>query len=489
MYISKIIRLKGVFLLAVSLSEFKREYTKAITEGYAAIFAGAGLSRSSGYVNWKELLRTIAQDINLDVDRETDLIAVAQYYKNERGGRRGDINQIILNEFTKNSQENINIEILTRLPIDTYWTTNYDELIEKNLEKNNRKPDIKTTQNSLANNIYDRDAVVYKMHGDVRNPSEAVITKDDYETYNIKRALFSTALQGDLISKTFLFIGFSFEDPNLEYILSRIKVLLGENTRTHYCFLKKVLREDYENEKEYDYMQIKQDLKVKDLNRYGIEAVLLDDYTQITEILFEIENKYRLNNIFISGSADEFDENWNREKAIRFMHLLSKRLVENNYKIISGFGNGVGSSIINGALEEIMATKYRHLDEHLCLRPFPQIQSGDKTLSELWDSYRKEMISDSGIDIFIFGNKKEGDKTVIADGVLKEYKIAKERKKYIIPIGSTGYAAREIFEEVKTNIHEYPYIKDFLVDLENETDENNLVLVVLKIISEIKRTH
>jgi hypothetical protein len=187
MYISKIIRLKGVFLLAVSLSEFKREYTKAITEGYAAIFAGAGLSRSSGYVNWKELLRTIAQDINLDVDRETDLIAVAQYYKNERGGRRGDINQIILNEFTKNSQENINIEILTRLPIDTYWTTNYDELIEKNLEKNNRKPDIKTTQNSLANNIYDRDAVVYKMHGDVRNPSEAVITKDDYETYNIKR--------------------------------------------------------------------------------------------------------------------------------------------------------------------------------------------------------------------------------------------------------------------------------------------------------------
>jgi len=199
--------------LAVSLSEFKREYTRAVSEGYAAIFAGAGLSRSSGFANWKELLRNIARDIGLDIDKETDLVAVSQYYKNEKGSRRYDINQTIINEFTKNAQGNKNIEILTRLPIFVYWTTNYDELIEDGLKQNNRKPDIKVNQNSLANNIYDRDAVVYKMHGDVRDPEQAVITKDDYETYNQKRALFTTALQGDLISKTFLFIGFSFEDP------------------------------------------------------------------------------------------------------------------------------------------------------------------------------------------------------------------------------------------------------------------------------------
>lgn len=472
--------------MAVSLTEFKREYTKAVSEGYAAIFAGAGLSRSSGYANWKELLRTIAKDIGLDIDKETDLVAVAQYYKNEKGSRRDGINQKIINEFTKNAQQNINIEILTRLPISVYWTTNYDELIEDNLKLNNRKPDIKTNQDSLANNFYDRDAVVYKMHGDVRNPSDAVITKDDYETYNQKRALFTTALQGDLISKTFLFIGFSFEDPNLEYILSRIKVLLGENTRTHYCFLKKIVSDDYENDDEFKYAMIRQDLKVKDLSRYGIEAVLLDDYCQITDILMEIENNCRLSNVFISGSAAIYGDNWSEKAAISFMHNLSKRLVGENYRVISGFGLGVGSVIINGALEEIMLSKYKHVDEHLCLRPFPQIQSGAKSLKELWEEYRQEMIEHSGISVFIFGNKETEEGIVLANGMIREFEIAKEKQKYIIPIGSTGFVAKQIFDEVEAAIGDYPYLLKYLEVLKTETDENKLISAVLDIISDIR---
>ena len=71
----------------VSITEFQHRYAKAVQEGYAAVFAGAGLSRPSGYVDWKELLRDIATDIRLNVDIETDLVAVAQYYCNERGNR------------------------------------------------------------------------------------------------------------------------------------------------------------------------------------------------------------------------------------------------------------------------------------------------------------------------------------------------------------------------------------------------------------------
>lgn len=77
---------------------------------------------------------------------------------------------------------------------------------------------------------------VYKMHGDAGNPANAVITKDDYELYEYRRPLFWTALKGDLISKTFLFVGFSFEDPNMDYILGQIHSLLGENIHEHYCF-------------------------------------------------------------------------------------------------------------------------------------------------------------------------------------------------------------------------------------------------------------
>ena len=44
----------------------------------------------------------------------------------------------------------------------------------------------------------------------------------------------------DLISKTFVFIGFSFEDPNLDSILNQIRLLLDENIRNNYCFMKRV---------------------------------------------------------------------------------------------------------------------------------------------------------------------------------------------------------------------------------------------------------
>src|SRR5690554_3211110 len=105
-----------------SKQELIREFVRAVSEGYAAVFAGAGLSRSSGYIDWKELVRPLASDIGLDVDKEHDLVAVAQYFRNERG-TRSSINQRILNEFTRNVEDNANIQILTRLPITTYWTT------------------------------------------------------------------------------------------------------------------------------------------------------------------------------------------------------------------------------------------------------------------------------------------------------------------------------------------------------------------------------
>ena len=464
-----------------SIQEFIREYVRAVSEGYAAVFAGAGLSRGSGYTNWKDLVRPLANDIGLDVEKEHDLVAIAQYYRNERG-TRSSINQKILNEFTRGTTPNENIEILTRLPITTYWTTNYDELLEDNLKLNNRKADVKTTQESLADNIYDRDAIVYKMHGDVRCPANAVLTKDDYEIYGHERPLFRTALQGDLISKTFLFIGFSFEDPNLDYVLSQIRVLLGESTRVHYCFFEKVKQKEGENEKDYLYDLVKQELRIKDLRRYGIQAVILDSYNKITEILKTIEHGHLLNNIFISGSLVKCEAPWTDDTATLFTHCLAQKLVQENYRIVSGFGFGIGSTIINGALDEIMRSKYKHVDEHLCLRPFPQIVSGPTPQDQKKQKYREDMIQQAGIAVFIFGNKKVGNDIVLADGMLKEFEIAKSLGKLIIPVGATGGATAVIYEEVKANIKQYPYLEEHLEKLGGETDREQLVELISKII-------
>jgi hypothetical protein len=470
--------------MSVTVDKFIQKYSNAISEGYAAIFAGAGLSKPSGYVCWRELLRPLAETIGLEIDKEHDLLSVAQYYYNQQG-TRNDVNQAILNEFTKGTSFNENVEILTRLPISTYWTTNYDELIEDGLKNSNRKPDIKISEDSLATNIYDRDAVVYKMHGDVRDPSKAIIIKDDYETYGITHSLFTTALKGDLISKTFLFIGFSFEDPNLNCILGRIKALLGTSVRTHYCFFEKV--HDNGDSEEFVYNKTKQELIMSDLSRYGIQAVMLEEYSQIPEILKAIEVRCNLNNVFISASLATPDGGWTDKSATDFAHKLSKTLVQHDFKITSGFGLGIGSAVINGALEEIMASKFKHIDEHLRLRPFPQFVSGDNTsLDDIWCRYRIDMIGDCGVALFMFGNKNVNGNVVIANGMLKEYQIAKNAGKKIIPVGSTGGAARQIFDEVKENIGEFPYLVPYIGALEIEIDLDKLVNLIISIVDKIR---
>ena len=469
--------------MAIKKEELIREYSKAIREGYAAVFGGAGLSRPSGFVDWKGLLRPLAEDIGLDVDKETDMLSVAQYYKNQRR-TRGGINKAILNAFSMDVQTNENVKILSRLPIATYWTTNYDELLEKGICEANRNPDVKSESDQLSSMKRDRDAIVYKMHGDVNHPANAVLTKEDYEVYELRRPLFRTALQGDLISKVFLFIGFSFEDPNLDYILGQIHSLLGENVPTHYCFFKRIQESDYADPAEYGYCKARQDMQEENLRNYGIQTVFVDSYDEINLILREIERVSKLNKIFVSGSAQEFPAPWTKDSAERLASQLAGTLVHEECRITSGFGLGIGSAVINGALDVIYSEKYRHIDEHLCLRPFPQNISDSTMRIERWRQYRESIMDETGISIYMFGNKKD-DATgsmVIANGCIQEYEIAKAHNHIIIPIGSTGGAAKAIYDDVKSNIGNYPYLVDCIDQLGEETDINNIVSIVVNIV-------
>ncbi|ABR34958.1 SIR2 family protein [Clostridium beijerinckii] len=435
------------------LIHFADRYLKDIKDENAAIFAGAGLSVGTGLVNWKGLLKDTADELGLNVDKEYDLIALAQYYENEKGGR-GSINEQLISEFTKDVEISENHKILASLPIKTYWTTNYDKLIEKTLEYYGKTVDTKICSANLAVNIPRRDAVVYKMHGDISLPHDAVITKDDYENYNEKRQVFTTALQGDLITKTFLFIGFSFDDPNLEYILSRIRILLGNNTRDHYCFLKRVDKEEFVDEKDYVYEKTKQDLKVKDLKRYRIQALLIDDFSEITDVLLLIKSKLKRSNIFISGAAHEYGK-WSKDRAENIVYNLSKRLSEEKFKIISGFGLGIGSSVINGVLSHVYSNIKKHTDDFLILRPFPQNIKDENERVALWNKYREEMISDAGIAVFFFGNKIKDGNIIDSDGVFKEFEIAIRKGLKVIPVGCTGYVSNKLWNRVIDAMDDY----------------------------------
>lgn len=432
------------------VNTFIDNFLKELEENNAAIFAGAGLSVASGHADWAGLVKDFATELKLDITKETDLIALVQYHLNANAHNRHQLNQKIANEFHHGKNPNENHKILARLPISTFWTTNYDRLIETALKDEKKVYDVKYVEKHLTTTIHGRKAVVYKMHGDVEHPDDAILSKDDYEKYYKTHGSFLNALAGDLVSKTFLFIGFSFTDPNLEFVLSRIRVTFTNNQRRHYAIFRGVKQSNGESEADYVYRKIKQELFIQDLMRFNVKVLLVEEYSDITAILKSIEDKFKRKTIYISGSAYNYGA-WNSDTAEYFISSLSKALVKSNFKIVSGFGLGVGSFVINGVLEEVYLNKKENLGDQLLLRPFPQGEKGQ----EQWPSYRADMISYAGISVFMFGNKLQDGNIVLADGVRKEFEIAKKQNLLLIPIGATGSMAKELYDEVLANFSSF----------------------------------
>jgi len=460
------------------IEAFIKSFVRDLHSDSAAIFAGAGMSKRAGYVDWKELLSDIADELGLNIKTEHDLISVAQFHVNKRRNADG-LTKKIIEEFCEQAEPSDVHDIIARLPIRTYWTTNYDTLIEDALRKAYRVPDVKYDVDQLTTTRPKRDAVIYKMHGDVTQPKKAVLYKEQYEKYHVERVPFVNALLGDLVSKTFLFIGFSFTDPNLDYVLSRLHVY-GKGKRDHYCLMKANLDDPLETRR--------QQLRVEDLKRFGIQTLLLKDYDEIPRILRVIESRFRKKTVFFSGSAEEYGD-WEKQPALDFVHDLSRECIKANCRVVNGFGWGVGSSVINGALEAIYGQPQKYTEDQLVVRPFPQ-HGAD--IQRLWEEYRQRMISLAGVAVFVFGNKRVDGKVVDANGVRREFEIAIQHGLVPIPVGATGYVSAALWDEVRKEPDRfYPGMKwlvPLLDDLgRRELGSNKLVEAVIEIIQRLNK--
>ncbi len=463
--------------LPPEVTRFCRKFAREIADGTAAIFGGAGLSASVGFVDWRTLLAPFASDLGLSVDREGDhLIRFAQYSQNHKGGNRAHLNEALITAFPSLTSPSVNHEILARLPIRTYWTTNYDKLIETALIEARKTPDVKHTDSQLPFTRPKRDAVVYKMHGDVEHPQEAVLTRDDYESYGQKHMGFVNALIGDLTGKTFLFIGFSFSDPNLDHVLTQLRLRFQSGQREHYCFVRAPQAGDFKFEEEYAYAKARHYHYVMDLKRYNVTALEIESYSQITEALQAIERYYRRKLVFVSGSASDFSP-WGEASVNAFFRDLGSILIDNEFQIVTGFGLGVGNSLISGAIETAYSKKNMRLDDFLQVRPFPRDIADPVERAAIWKRYREELLALPGIALFFLGNKIEDGHLVVADGVRKEFDIARAQGVEVLPVGSTGSMAKTLADEMlAAPVGLSPALLDALKALNEPVDELSKLL-------------
>lgn len=434
-----------------NVEEFVGKFLTELREDNAAVFVGAGLSKAAGFVDWRGLLEPIAGPLGLDVQKESDLVGLAQFHLNANAGNRNQLNQLLIEQFADLPEPTANHRLLARLPIRSYWTTNYDRLIEQALKDSGKKVDAKYTIEQLALTVRGRDAVVYKMHGDVEHADKAVLTRDDYERYAATHAPFITALSGDLVERTFLFLGFSFTDPNLDYVLARIRSRFEKNQRQHFCIVKTRSKLPGEAEADFRYAKTRQDLVAQDLLRFNIKTIAVNEFSDITELLRTIANRFRQRTVFISGSAADYAP-WGQQETENFLVRLSAALIDRDCRITSGFGLGIGSAVVTGAVEQIYSSNQRSIDSHLLLRPFPAGIQDQAERDQVFGRYRDELIAQAGIAIFLMGNKLQSGGIVPSDGMRVEFDLAKQAGLFCLPIGSGGSISADFWNEMMADL-------------------------------------
>ncbi len=425
---------------------FIRTFGDKVLNGEAGLFIGAGVSREAGFVDWKGLLRAAADELDLDIDKEHDFLALAQYQANARAGRN-DINQQLIDAFVRDARPTAVHEFLPRLPIDTVWTTNYEQLLEDAYKAAGRHAETKLTIENLAQARKRRDVTIYKMHGCVTLPHQAVLTKQDYEDYDATRRLFTDSLKGDFIEKTLLFLGFSFTDPNVERILAKVRGQLGQNQRSHYWITRRppvTSPDGSRTAEELAYDQRKAELQSKDLQRYGIQTIWVDEYAQIPELLRTLEAYVTRRGVFISGAASDPDP-MGMDRLNALSRQLGGEVIRKGFNLVSGFGVGIAEQTILGAFRAVYESPQVQPADRVLIRPFPgNVPAAER--SGVFARHREELIARVGAVVVIAGNKAdENGVAILSAGVEEEVQIALRLGKPVIPIGVSGHVAHELW--------------------------------------------
>jgi len=433
---------------------FAREFVDAMDQGVASLFCGAGTSIPAAMKDWRSLLRGIADDLDLKVEFVVDLVELAQFNFNERG-TRNEIHRLIIDEFGRRAEPTKLHDQIVQLPIDTIWTTNYDRVIEDSYRSSGMRPDVKIRPENLAAHPRLWDVQIFKMHGDVGAPNDAVITKNDYEEYplNVRGHAFLAALEVAMLSRTFLFLGFSFSDPNIDNVLGRLSVMHHKSQRTHYTVMKrpKDIRDESSDQEKHDFRIA--ELRMKDWKqRFSIETILVDDYDEIPDLLQDLVRASRKNHVFVSGAIEDYGR-IERSRISELSDLLGRSLARGEKFLISGYGVNIGSDVLQGYFDEAYQHEARDLTDRAIVRPFPQRLPVDATSAAArWTRHRRDMISKAGFTIFMAGNKIVEGYAQRSTGMLEEFEIGLGYGVVPIPVGMTGDVAREIWERVMADV-------------------------------------
>ena len=207
------------------------EIAEEIANNRLIPFAGAGVSFSHIHINWNDICSKMN---DITGYKGNDNLEAAQILVDKIG--KTEFCNFLKQYFYIDKFNDLfgeNHLFLMSLNYSRYYTTNQDNVFEKCFEKYGRTLQIICDIDGFEN-YNPKNQVLYKFHGALEKPETVVFCKEDYKTRMINDDLSSlnpldVQLMADTIAKGILFVGYSFNDPNIKLIFEHI----GKITKGH----------------------------------------------------------------------------------------------------------------------------------------------------------------------------------------------------------------------------------------------------------------
>ena len=244
---------------------------EAMRQNRLVVFVGAGASASSGVPTWAKLIQSFQSELPQEMYDEGDALKTAEAYRE----LRGDVEYLAhVKKVLKYGEVTCGLvhEAIMEMDPCHIVTTNYDDLLEQAAMHNNKQYYVVAKDEDLPLNKGEK--MIVKMHGDFAN-NNIVLTENDYYDYRRNFPLINSFLMSLFATKVVLFIGFSFSDINLKFILREVASVLGSKMQRVYMLTdekKDPLAYSYYNSKSVQLLTMPEDESIRIIKEQAIEC-------------------------------------------------------------------------------------------------------------------------------------------------------------------------------------------------------------------------
>lgn len=296
-----------------SMSDALPKIKELLSERRLSIFAGSGISVSSGLPAWDGFIDKyieICEDLNESIDdpslrfseiiddakkhKSKDLIATATALKDKvkictEHGIDTDFVDDELNSLFYKALPNDYHRAIVSTNFRHIITTNYDTLLEKAARELGYKSLLTRSysymdQKKISMAIYSGNTAIIHAHGKISDIKldQFVLTNDDYLAIMKHNPGFRLIINSIFLTTSVLFVGYGGSDPHFEDVISDLNATLNwsnDGDALPRCFI--MLRKD-------KITPIRKFLS----DKHRVDIITFDDYSQMESFMHDLANEY-----------------------------------------------------------------------------------------------------------------------------------------------------------------------------------------------------